>query len=288
MNQSIISRLILISGMGGSGRTTALHTLEDLGFYCMDNVPLILLGEFLSHLGPHPEIQRVAVGVDIRDRLFWDKIPSTIERLREDGYAPEVLFLDARDDVLMRRYKETRRIHPLDRGGKVAEAIRAERDLLSILAPYVQTRLDTSSMTPHELRAWMTNRYASHDSKMHVSFVSFGYKHGILSDADLVFDVRFLKNPYFVPELSKKTGLDQEVRDYVFSDEDAGTFMKKTCDLIKFLLPRYAREGKHYLTIGIGCTGGQHRSVTLACALYDALCGDDAYEWTCSHRDVKG
>jgi len=287
MNQTFISRLILISGMGGSGRTTALHTLEDLGFYCMDNVPLILLGEFLSHLGPHPEISCVAVGVDIRDRLFWAQIPETIEHLREGGYAPEVVFLDAADNVLMRRYKETRRVHPLDRSGNVADAIREERALLTILEPYIQTQLDTSSMTPHELRAWFTRRYASHDAKMRVSFVSFGYKHGILADADLVFDVRFLKNPYFVPELSHKTGLDQDVRDYVFSDPDASEFLEKTKSLVEFLLPRYCREGKRYLTIGIGCTGGQHRSVTLACALYDALSSDKTYDWSCSHRDVK-
>ena len=282
-----LSRLILISGMGGSGRTTALHTLEDLGFYCMDNMPLFMLRDFLGHLGPHLEIERVAVGIDIRDRLFWDQIPGAIEALRNDGYTLELLYLDARDDVLMRRYKETRRIHPLDRDGNVAAAIAHERTLLASLTPYITMRLDTSEMTPHQLRAWMTSHYEMTASKMRISFVSFGYKHGILSDADLVLDVRFLKNPYFVPELSKLTGLDKAVRDYVFSDPDAGEFLRKTSDLIRFLVPRYAREGKHYLTVGIGCTGGQHRSVTLACALYEALKTDENYIWSCSHRDTK-
>ena len=185
-----LSRLILISGMGGSGRTTALHTLEDLGFYCMDNMPLFMLRDFLGHLGPHLEIERVAVGIDIRDRLFWDQIPGAIEALRNDGYTLELLYLDARDDVLMRRYKETRRIHPLDRDGNVAAAIAHERTLLASLTPYITMRLDTSEMTPHQLRAWMTSHYEMTASKMRISFVSFGYKHGILSDADLVLDVR--------------------------------------------------------------------------------------------------
>lgn len=283
-----LSRLILISGMGGSGRTTALHTLEDLGFYCMDNMPLFMLCDFLRHLGPHHEIERVAVGIDIRDRLFWDQIPASINALQSAGFSPELLYLDARDDVLMRRYKETRRIHPLDRDGNVANAIEKERSLLSVLTPYIAMRLDTSEMTPHTLRAWLTAHYETTTDKMRVAFVSFGYKHGILSDADLVFDVRFLKNPYFVPELSHLTGLQEDVRKYVFSDPDATCFLNKTTDLLRFLIPRYAREGKHYLTIGIGCTGGQHRSVSLACALYDALKDDSQYFWSCEHRDIKG
>lgn len=280
-------RLILVSGMGGSGRTTALHTLEDLGFYCMDNMPLFMLRDFLVHLGPHPEIERVAVGIDIRDRLFWAQMPSSIETLRGDGYTPELLYLDAHDDVLMRRYKETRRIHPLDRDGNMAQAIEQERRLLSVLTPYITRRLDTSEMTPHQLRAWMTAHYETTAAKMRIAFVSFGFRHGILSDADLVFDVRFLKNPYFVPELSRLTGLQKPVRDYVFSDPDAADFLRKTCDLIRFLAPRYAKEGKHYLTVGIGCTGGQHRSVTLAWALHDALKADENYIWSCSHRDIR-
>ncbi len=279
--------LILISGMGGSGRTTALHTLEDLGFYCMDNMPVILLDELLKHLTAHPEIRRVAIGIDIRDRVFWEQVPSALDQLKASGYVPKLLFLDADDEVLRRRYKETRRQHPLDRAGDIAEAIRRERKMLESLAPYINTRLDTSEMTPHELRAWMTAHYGFKSNKMRVSFVSFGYKHGILDDADLVFDVRFLKNPYFVPELAHKTGLDQAVRDYVFEDPDATEFLNKTRDLIMFLLPRYQREGKSYLTIGIGCTGGQHRSVTLALALYESLKNCDDYEWNCVHRDVR-
>ena len=280
-------QLVLISGMGGAGRTTALHTLEDLGFYCMDNLPLILLPQFLELLGPHDDIRRVAIGFDIRDSLFLPQAPEIIEALISKGFSPEIVFLDAENQVLRRRYKETRRVHPLDKAGEsdLEGAIERERRMLQVLHHYVHTRIDTSGLTPHQLRDLIRTRYSGAAQDMRISVVSFGFKYGILLDADLVFDVRFLKNPYFVPELSKLTGLDQPVSDYVFSDPDADAFLEQTCQMIDFLVPKYMSEGKRYLTIGIGCTGGQHRSVALAEAIY-ARHADDP-KWSIHHREMS-
>ena len=279
-------QLVLISGMGGAGKTTTLHTLEDLGFYCMDNLPLVLLPNFLSLLGPHQEIRKIAIGFDIRDSLFLPQAPQIIDSLLAQGYQPEIVFLDADNQVLRRRYKETRRIHPLDKTGDLSAAIEHERKILDVLQPYIQTRIDTSSLSPHQLRDLIRTRYHVNPLVMRISVVSFGYKFGILSDADLVFDVRFLKNPYFVPELSRLTGLDKAVSDYVFSDPDADVFLQKTLDLLTFLIPRYQKEGKQYLTIGIGCTGGQHRSIALAEAVYQHMKSTDG-DWRIHHRELE-
>lgn len=279
-------QLVLISGMGGAGKTTVLHTLEDLGFYCMDNLPLVLLPNFLALLGPHQEIRRIAIGFDIRDSLFLPQAPQIIDSLYSQGFQPEILFLDADNQVLKRRYKETRRIHPLDKTGDLNGAIEREREILRVLQPYIQTRLDTSAFSPHQLRDLIRDRYDNSAQIMRISVISFGYKFGIPSDADLVFDVRFLKNPYFVPELSKLTGLDKPVADYVFSDPDAAHFLDKTVDLLTFLIPRYQKEGKRYLTIGIGCTGGQHRSIALAEAIYHRLKNTEC-DWRVQHRELE-
>lgn len=277
-------QLVLISGMGGAGKTTALHTLEDVGFYCVDNLPLVLLPRLLDMLDPHSEIDRVAIGFDVRDTLFLPLAPKIIEDLNAHGYKPDVLFLDAENQVLKRRYKETRRSHQLDKNGDNLDgAIERERRILRCLHPFIQTRIDTSALSPHQLRDMIRMRYDAKNVEMQIAIVSFGYKFGILLDADLVFDVRFLKNPYFVPELSHQTGLDKPVADYVFSDPDAETFIEQTLHLIEFLIPRYQREGKRYLTIGIGCTGGQHRSVAIAQAIYDRHQNDG---WQVHHREL--
>lgn len=277
-------QLVLITGMGGAGRTTALHTLEDLGYYCVDHLPLVLLSKFLEILGAHPNITRVALCVDIRDALFFAQTPEVLEALKREGYRPELVYLDAGTDVLMRRYKETRRAHPLAGDGDLYGAIERERRMLQILIPFVQTRIDTSALTPHQLRDRICAHFARSPQQMHVEVVSFGFKRGILNDADLVFDVRFLKNPFFVPELSHLTGLDRAVADYVFSDPDAAVFLDQTGRLVEFLVPRYVREGKRYLTIGIGCTGGQHRSVAIAQAIYGRHSEDP--DWAVHHRDL--
>ena len=279
-------QLVLISGMGGAGKTTALHTLEDLGFYCVDNLPLVLLPRLLDMLEPHREIEHVAIGFDIRDSLFLPLAPKVIQDLNARGLAPEMLFLDAENQVIKRRYKETRRVHPLAKnGGDLNAAIERERRMLHVLHPFIQTRIDTSELSPHQLRDFIRSRYESSSPNLRVSVVSFGYKYGILLDADLVFDVRFLKNPYFVPELSKLTGLDKAVSNYVFSDPDAEKFLDRTCELIDFLIPRYQQEGKRYLTIGIGCTGGQHRSVAIAEAIYQRHQSNK--NWSVHHREIE-
>lgn len=278
-------QLVLISGMGGAGKTTALHTLEDIGFYCVDNLPLVLLTRLLDLLDAHPEIRRVAIGVDVRDALFLPLAPKVIENLAAKGLAPEIVFLDAENKVLMRRYKETRRSHPLDKsGGCLSNAIERERRILRVLHPYIQTRIDTSALSPHQLRDLIRTRYSNETPEMRVAVVSFGYKYGILLDADLVFDVRFLKNPYFVPELSKLNGLDKPVADYVLSNPDAERFLEHVGGLLEFLVPRYQSEGKRYLTIGIGCTGGQHRSVALAEAICRRFGGKN---WAVHHREIR-
>ena len=279
-------QLVLISGMGGAGKTTVLHTLEDLGFYCMDNLPLVLLPNFLSLLGPHQEIRRIAIGFDIRDSLFLPQAPAIIDSLYGMGYKPEILFLDADNQVLGRRYKETRRIHPLDKTGDLNGAIAREREILKVLQPYIQTRLDTSALSPHQLRDLIRSRFNVAPQTLHISVVSFGYKFGIPSDADLIFDVRFLKNPYFVPELSKLTGIDKAVSDYVFSDPDAQKFLDSLVEMLFFLIPRYQKEGKQYLTIGIGCTGGQHRSIALAEAVFHRMEGTEG-DWRVHHRELE-
>ena len=278
-------QLVLISGVGGAGKTTALHTLEDLGFYCVDNLPLVLLPRLLDMLEPHRDIARVAIGFDIRDSLFLPLAPKVLGDLRARGVAMELLFLDAENQVIKRRYKETRRTHPLDRKGSGLDgAIARERRILRCIDPFVQTRIDTSALSPHQLRDLIRTRYGTKSARMQISVVSFGFKYGILPDADLVFDVRFLKNPYFVPALSRLTGLDREVAEYVFSDPDADQFVSQVCTLVDFLIPRYRREGKRYLTIGIGCTGGQHRSVAIAEEIARRHADDG---WTVHHREME-
>lgn len=281
-----LEKLVLISGMGGSGKSTALHALEDLGYYCMDNVPLVLLPHFLELLEPYPEIDKVALGVDVRDRLFLGQAPEVISGLKRAGYGVELLFLDASDEVLLRRYKETRRTHALDRGGDILGAISREREILAVLGDCIDERIDTSGMTVRVLRALFMRRYAEHGDKMGVSLVSFGFKYGILPEADLVFDLRFLKNPYFVEGLSALTGRDKEVMAYVFSDPDATLFCDRLEALLAVLLPRYATEGKRHVTIGLGCTGGQHRSVAMVEHLFDRFSSMD-YIWDKRHRELR-
>ncbi|MFA5624465.1 MAG: RNase adapter RapZ [Bradymonadales bacterium] len=281
-----LEKLVLISGMGGSGKSAALHALEDLGYYCMDNVPLVLLPHFLRLLEPRDDIDKVAVCVDVRDRLFLDQAPEAIRGLRAAGYNVELLFLDAADEVLLRRYKETRRAHPLDKNGDILAAIRKEREILAMLAPFTVERIDTGEMTVHMLRAWFMRRYAMLGDKMSVSLVSFGFKHGILLEADLVFDLRFLKNPFFVPELAELSGLDHAVQRYVFSDPDATVFAQQLEAMLTLLLPRYAAEGKLNVTVGLGCTGGRHRSVSMVEQLYRQLAAMD-YSFERRHRDLS-
>lgn len=267
-------RIVVVTGMSGSGKTAALRALEDLGFYCIDNLPITLLDKLVELFGSTTgEVERLALVVDARsipggeagDNL--SAIPVALEETRKEGHEVDLVFLDAADDILERRFSETRRRHPLSADGSVRAGISAERALLAPVQKAATSTLDTSALSVHELKASMQHTFETRAGAQRgpsVTVMSFGFKHGAPSHADLLFDVRFLPNPYFVEDLRPLTGNDPEVAAYVLERDDTRTFVDKVEDLLGFLLPRYADEGKAYLTIGIGCTGGHHRSVALA------------------------
>jgi RNase adapter protein RapZ len=280
-------RALVVTGLSGSGKSTALHVLEDLGFYCVDNLPVSLVPPFLElWTGARAEVPRVAFGIDVRGRAFLAEFPVVFEQLRNAGVALEVLYFEASDEVLLRRFSESRRPHPAATTGSVAEGIQSEREALRPLREFADRVVDTSALTVHELRAQL--RYLVEQTaagRMTVSLVSFGYKHGLPTDIDLAFDCRFLPNPFFVEELRHKIGTDPAVADFVLKNEDTQEFLGQLMDLLIFTLPRYQREGKSYLSIGIGCTGGRHRSVVLAEELRTRL--DRAgFQVLVRHRDT--
>jgi len=264
---------VVVTGLSGSGKSTALRVLEDLGFYCVDNLPVALLARFVELWeSSREEVHRVALGIDARERLFLGGFHAAFEEVRRAGVRLEVMYLEASDEVLVRRFSETRRPHPAAVGGNVEEGIRREREALRELRELADRIVDTSALTVHELRAALRDMLARDEaSALTVSLVSFGYKYGLPTDADLAFDCRFLPNPFFVEDLRPKTGLDAAVADYVMDRDDTRTFLEHVQSLLDFTLPRYQREGKSYLTIAIGCTGGRHRSVTLVEALRSRL-----------------
>jgi RNase adapter protein RapZ len=256
---------VVVTGLSGSGKSTALKVLEDLGFYCIDNLPAALLPRFLElWQSSREDIGRVALGIDVRERRFLQDVPGVFDELRGAGVQLEVIYLEASDDVLVRRFSETRRPHPAAEAGAVADGIRRERDALRGVRELADRIIDTSAFTVHELRAALRELLETPESgRMTISLVSFGYKHGLPTDADLALDCRFLPNPFFVEELRPKTGTDPEVAAYVLERPDAQEFLEHVLALLRFTLPRYQHEGKSYLTIAIGCTGGRHRSVVL-------------------------
>ncbi len=258
-------RAIVVTGLSGSGKSTALHVLEDLGFYCIDNLPVALLPRFIELWeSSREEVRRVALGIDARERRFLHDFPRVFEELRTAGVLLEVLYLEASDDVLQRRFSETRRPHPAADGGSLADGIRREREALRSLRELADRIVDTSAFTVHELRASLRQLLETPEAgTLTISLVSFGYKYGLPTDADLALDCRFLPNPFFVEDLRPKTGIDPAVAQYVLDRDDTREFLRRVEDLLEFTLPRYQREGKSYLTIAIGCTGGRHRSVAL-------------------------
>lgn len=270
-----MTRLIVVTGVSGSGRLSALRILEDLGFYCVDNLPVALAPSVLRLATSHdPRLKGIALGVDARERLFFPEWPRVFTELDHDGYTPEVLFLDCSDEVLARRYSETRRPHPLaERGATIIEGIREERLALAEMRERASRVIDTSNLSVHELRevltAWILG--SASDDRMSVALVSFGYKYGMPVGLDVVFDVRFLPNPFFIADLRPLDGLDSVVRDYVVSSTEAQTFLDQVSRLLEFLIPLYHREGKSYLTIGFGCTGGRHRSPAIVVELSERL-----------------
>jgi UPF0042 nucleotide-binding protein len=258
-------QVVVVSGLSGSGKSTALHVLEDLGFYCIDNLPVALISRFVELWeSSGEEVRRVALGIDVRERRFLAEFPRVCAELRTAGVALEVLYLEANDDVLVRRFSETRRPHPAAEGGNLAEGILREREKLRPLRELADRIIDTSALTVHELRVALRELIERPEvGTMTITLLSFGYKYGLPSDADLALDCRFLPNPFFVEELRHQTGLSPAVADYVLRRDETQEFLARLVDLLAFALPRYQREGKSYLTIGLGCTGGRHRSIAL-------------------------
>src|SRR5712692_8922222 len=268
-------RLIIVTGVSGSGRASAMRVLEDLGFYCVDNLPVALAHNVaLLAASRDPALKGVALGIDPRERLFFPQWPRIFAELDAAGIHPEIIFLDASDDVLARRYSESRRPHPMAASGAtVAESIQRERVALAEMRERANRVIDTTTLTVHELREVVTAAVlgAGSGSRMAISIVSFGYKYGLPVGMDLVLDVRFIPNPFFVPELRPLSGLDERVREYVLAQPQARRFIDEVARLLEFLLPLYQHEGKSYLTIGLGCTGGRHRSPVRARELRDRL-----------------
>jgi RNase adapter protein RapZ len=281
-------QLVIITGMSGAGKTVAIQSFEDLGFFCVDNLPPTLLPKFLELMKESGnKMNKVALVMDLRGREFFDHLFKALDELAETSWVtPQVLYLDADDSSLVRRYKETRRSHPLAPSGLPLEGIRQERELLEELKGRAQLTYTTSTMKPRELREKILTEFSVNKKTIFtVNVVSFGFKHGIPIDADLVFDVRFLPNPHYIDHMRPKTGLDEEVSTYVLKWNETNKFIEKVTDLLSFMLPQYKREGKSQLVVAIGCTGGQHRSVALAEYLGHYFEKD--YQTKISHRDIQ-
>ncbi|MCI8801494.1 RNase adapter RapZ [Acetatifactor muris] len=283
-------RFVVVTGMSGGGKSTALKMLEDAGFYCVDNLPVSLVEKFAELVSmPGSEVSKVALGLDVRSDQSFEDATKILESLKATGYALEILFMDADENVLIKRYKETRRVHPLALDGRVEDGVRAERRVLENIRKNADYVIDTTDLLTRELKEELDRIFvenAEYNSLM-VTILSFGFKHGIPSDADLVLDVRFLPNPFYIEDLKHKTGLDKEVQDYVMGFPEAVEFMEKLTDMIQFLVPNYVKEGKYRLVIAIGCTGGKHRSVTLAGELYKRMKDRGKYGIKLHHRDVN-
>lgn len=283
-------RFVIVTGMSGAGKSTALNFLEDCGYYCADNLPVPLIGKFAELISaPGSEIEKTALGVDVRTGQSFTEFSKVLKQLKESGINYEVLFLESSDDILIKRYKETRRIHPLAGGDRVEVGIKRERAALKEIKQQADYIFDTSQMLTRELKAELDKIFINNKNykNLFVTIVAFGFKYGIPIDADLCFDVRFLPNPYYHEELKHKSGNDKEVRDFVMSHKEADEFLDKLEDMLLFLLPNYIIEGKNQLVVAIGCTGGKHRSVTLANALYERMVKHEDYGFKIEHRDIE-
>lgn len=275
-------RIVIVTGLSGAGKTTALRTLEDIGYYCVDNMPLPLASDLVKLLRETHEDVGAAIAVDARQHVYLDSYGQEIQRLEDAGHAVEVLFLEADDNVLLRRYSETRRKHPLA-GDDIREGIRRDRERLAELRDGA-TVVDTGSFNVHQMRAFVLDRYADQAAHLAVTMMSFGFKYGLPPEADLVFDVRFLPNPHFDPQLKPLTGRDKAVADYVLTSDLGKQLFDKLRGLLEFTLPQFEKEGKSYLTVAVGCTGGRHRSVALVEALKREV--GDSWNVSVRHRDV--
>lgn len=281
--------VVIITGMSGAGKSASSDIFEDLGYYTLDNMPPSLLLSFIDlTTKSKKKINKIACVVDIRGGEFFADLMKSITLLKNQSIDVKILYLDASDEILIRRYKEHRRPHPLAVNGNILEGIANERELLSEVRNSADSIINTSNLTLGELRRKILSAFSLKDvdTKLAISVVSFGFKHGILLDADLIFDVRFLPNPYYIEELKKSSGLNTDIKEYVFGFEEANEFLDKLVDMMEFLIPKYSKEGKTNLVIGIGCTGGKHRSVAIAQALTTRLEGNGEKVYV-SHRDQK-
>lgn len=282
-------KFVILTGMSGAGKSTALKMMEDIGYFCVDNLPIPLLEEFSQMTtAEKAQLSKVAVGVDIRNGQLLDELESVLHNMRQKGCKFEIMFLDANDSVLVKRYKETRRSHPLAIGERVDKGIALERKRLEFLKQQADVIIDTSQLLTRELKAELEKIFVLDKDyqNLFITILSFGFKYGIPADSDLVFDVRFLPNPYYVEGLRAKTGNDKEIQEFVMKYKEAHEFLDKLEDMVKFLLPNYITEGKNQLIISIGCTGGKHRSVTLANELYRRLQTQSGYGIKIEHRDI--
>ncbi|MCR5266943.1 MAG: RNase adapter RapZ [Lachnospiraceae bacterium] len=283
-------RFVIVTGMSGAGKSTALKMLEDGGYYCVDNLPVPLITKFAELVStPNSEIEKVVIGVDVRTGQAFSELDHVLDEMSASNVPFEVLFFEASDETLIKRYKETRRIHPLAGTDRIDAGISKEREELASIKRRADYILDTSTMLTRDLKAEIDRIFVNNQNfkNLFVTIISFGFKYGIPSDSDLVFDVRFLPNPYYFEELKNLTGNDKKVQDYVMGFPEAGQFLDKLEDMLRFLLPKYIIEGKNRLVVSIGCTGGKHRSVTLSNALYERMQGHEEYGFKIEHRDIE-
>lgn len=281
-------KLLILTGMSGAGKNTAFKMLEDMGYYCVDNLPVQLLKSFVDLAEAGSFEQKIAVGIDVRNKKALKLLPDILQELDGDQKRYSILFLDAEDDILVKRYKETRRNHPLSGQERIIEGIKKEREEIGYLKEEADFVIDTTHLLTRELKAELEKIFVDkvEYKSLFVTIISFGFKYGIPEDADLVFDVRFLPNPYYDLNLRPLTGMDQPIKDFVLKYDESKMFLDKTTDLIQFLIPNYIKEGKNQLVIAVGCTGGKHRSVCLAEEIFDALKQDDSYGLKIEHRDI--
>ncbi len=283
-------RFVIVTGMSGGGKRTAMKMLEDVGYFCIDNLPVPLISKLVELVNvPDTKMSNLVLGLDVRADQQFAEVESVLDGLKEAGHKYEVLFMDSSDAVLIKRYKESRRMHPLGADGNLEQAIKKERKELKSIKQKADYVIDTSKLLTRELKLELDRIFVRNESynSLNVHVMSFGFKYGIPADADLVFDVRFLPNPFYIEELKHKTGNDKEVCDYVMQFEESNQFLEKLKDMVQFLIPNYVKEGKYQLVIAIGCTGGKHRSVTLANALFQQLKDKGDYGIQISHRDEK-
>lgn len=282
-------RFVIVTGMSGAGKSTTLKTLEDMGYFCVDNLPIQLIKRFAQiAYGEDNDINDVAIGVDIRSGVYLKQLSECLAELKKSEYNYEILFLDSNDDVLIKRYKETRRNHPLARNGRVEDGIKKERSQIAFLRKEADYIIDTTSLLTRELKAELDKIFIENAeyNNFIVTIVSFGFKYGIPTDADMVFDVRFLPNPYYDLELRPLTGNDEAIQNFVMQYDESKEFLNRTTDLLEFLIPNYIKEGKNGLVVGVGCTGGKHRSVTLANWICKEL-QNLPYSVRIEHRDIE-